>query len=190
MPAGIPVARVVAVLRASLACLGLVGLLASSISAIAGCQPPSETTREKATTDTSGYALIHAAAPGDNHHWNIDVAMKNAPVGTYALVFSTTEPTSGRPVLEANDPALRCAAAHGKSCTLRDHGDIVAKADVGPGGTGVLRAAFDVGPGGWFTLVRVEGAGSSTSVAALDIQLVSEALSKDEEPHRFVVDVR
>jgi hypothetical protein len=177
-------------LRSACALLLLTGVVTLAIVA-AGCQPPSETTRDRGTTDAAGYALVHASAPGDNHHWNVDVALHGAPLGTYALLFSTNEPSHrGWFAIPASDPALRCAAGHGKGCAFGDHGDIVAMTRVGPGGAGVLRAAFDVGSGGWFTVLRVEPTPSTPapSHASFDVQLVSEALAKDEEPHRFTVE--
>lgn len=57
---------------------------------------------------------------------------------------------------------------------------------IGPGGSGVLRAAFDVGTGGWFRLMRIESGEAST--APFDVRIVSEALSKDEQAYRFTIE--
>jgi hypothetical protein len=66
----------------------------------------------------------------------------------------------------------------------------VSVAAVGPGGSGVLRAAFDAGRGGWFGIVRIADAGASRPAAgAFDVQIVSEALTREEEPHRFTIAV-
>jgi hypothetical protein len=176
----------VTLLRSTCALLGFSILVTLAVAA-AGCQPRSETTREKASIDTAGYALIHASAPGNNHHWNVDLSLRAAPSGTYALVFSTTEPaTRGWFAIAESDPALRCAAARGRGCTIPDRGDVVSIAQVGPGGTGVLRAAFDVGTGGWFSVVRLEGGAPAS--ASVDVRIVSEALSKDEEAYRFAIE--
>jgi hypothetical protein len=63
--------------------------------------------------------------------------------------------------------------------------ELVAAAHVGPGGTARLRAAFDVGAGGWFTVLRVEN--DAAGAASFEIDLVSEALTRDEAPHPFVI---
>ncbi len=158
----------------------------------AGCQPPSETTRDSGRIDASGHALIRASAPGDNHHWSIDITLRSAPEGTYALLFSTTEPDPADRTwfaIAADDPALRCAAARARGCTLTEYGrdgEVVGIATVGPGGTGVLRATFDVGTGGWFRLMRIEERDASS--APFDIRIVSEALTKDEQPYRFAIE--
>jgi hypothetical protein len=159
----------------------------SSLAAFtAGCQPPSETTREKGVIDTSGHALVEARAPGDNHHWSIDVTLRSASEGTYVLLFSSTEPAERDWfAIAPNDPALRCAAARAKGCSLAGRGDVVALSTIGPGGIGVLRATFDIGAGGWFRVMRVEGGTSSD--AFFDIQIVSEALTKHEEAYRFSI---
>ncbi len=174
--------------RRSLSIFAFIGLSSLS-SAVAGCQPPSETTREKGTIDSSGHALVRASAPGDNHHWNVDITLRSAPEGTYALLFTEAEPDAADRTwfpIAPGDPALRCAAARAKGCTLPERGDVVALTSIGPGGTGVLRAAFDVGSGGWFRLMRIE-AGEVPS-APFDVRIVSEALSKDEEPYRFTIE--
>ena len=159
------------------------------LSLLAGCLPPSETTREKGVMDTSGHALVEARAPGNNHHWSVDVTLRSAPEGTYALVFSTTEPEpTDRDwfAIAANDPALRCAAARAKGCSIAGHGEIVGLTTVGPGGTSVLRAVFVVGGGGWLRVLRVDGA--TETAVPFDIQIVSEALTKDEEAYRFTIE--
>ncbi len=163
--------------------LGLVlGLLTN------GCVPPSETTQHRATIDASGQALVHAVAPGDNHHWSVDVTFRGASEGTYALLFTTAEPASREWfAIPANDPALRCAAARAKGCTLADgSADMVAVATVGPGGTGVLRTTFDHGAGGWFRVLRIED--GPVAAAQLDMRIVSEAMSKDEDAYRFTIE--
>jgi hypothetical protein len=140
--------------------------------------------------DSSGHALIHATAAGDNHHWSVDVQLHAASEGTYALLFSTGEPVSpGWFSIAANDPALRCAAGHGRSCALADRGtDVVGVTTVGPGGTGVLRMTSDVGRGGWFQILRLEG--GTASAVPFDIKIRSEALSNDETPYRFTIEQR
>jgi hypothetical protein len=169
----------------------LVGLAAGAIGAL-GCQPPSVTTRERGETDRSGYALVHAEAPSVNHHYSAEVALSRAPEGTYVLLFSNAEPVHrGWFSIPADDPALRCASSHGRGCVLGASGagaesQVVAVERIGPGGTGVLRAAFDVGAGGWFTLVRLEGA--EAAPASFEARMISEALVKGEAPHRFVIE--
>jgi len=173
-------------LRRASASLALIGF-----SLLAGCQPPSETTRDKGVIGTSGHALVEARAPGDNHHWNVDVNLRSAPEGTYALLFSPTAPAPAPTnrdwfAIAPNDPALRCAAARAKGCSIGDHGDVVGLTTIGPGGTGVLRAVFVMGSGGWFRVMRVDGATERT--VPFDIQIVSEALTKDEEAYRFTIE--
>ena len=173
--------------RRTLACLALIGFSSLGVAA-AGCQPPSETTREQGTIDSSGHALVHATAAGGNHHWSVDITLRSAAEGTYVLLFSATEPDASDRTwfsIAPNDPVLRCAMARAKGCTIPDRGDVVAITTVGPGGTGVLRAAFDVGAGGWLRLMRIE-AGELAS-APFEMRFVSEALSKDEEPYRFTI---
>lgn len=171
------------VLRSSI--VGLIVLL-SSFSAVA-CQPPSETTRESGALDASGHALVHATTPAGNHHWSVDVTMRGATEGTYVLIFSTAEPSERSWfAIPPNDPALRCASARARGCTIGDRGDIVGLTTIGPGGTGTLRAAFDGGAGGWLQLLHVEA--GPTATAPFDLRFVSEALSKDEEAYRFTVE--
>ena len=175
-------------LRPFFACLALIGFTSLSVAA-AGCQPPSETTRESGSIDSSGHALIRASAPGENHHWSVDVTLRSAAEGAYALLFTTTEPdVSDRTwfAIAPDDPALRCATARARACTLPDRGDVVAVTTVGPGGSGVLRAAFDVGTGGWFRLMRIEATDAPST--PFDIRIVSEALSRDEQPYRFTIE--
>ncbi len=172
----------------ALACFAFLGFTSLAVAA-AGCQPPSETTREKGVTDTSGHALIRASAPGDNHHWNVDITLRSASEGTYALLFTTTEPDVADRTwfpIASDDPALRCAAARAKGCMLPDRGEVVAVTTIGPGGTGVLRAAFDVGTGGWFRLMRIDE--GDAPAAPFDVRIVSEALSKDEQAYRFTIE--
>jgi hypothetical protein len=172
-------------LRSTCVALALIGCLTLGIMGT-GCQPPSETSQKRGATDTTGYALVAAHASGGNHHWNVELSLRAAPAGTYALLFSSTPPTHrGWFAISPDDPAIRCAAAVARGCTLADHGDVVSVARIGPGGAGVLRASFDVGPGGWFSLVRIEGPSAS---ARFDVQIVSEALTKEEEPHRFAIE--
>jgi hypothetical protein len=164
----------------------LIGFASLGLTAT-GCQPPSETTREKGVTDSSGHALIRAFAPGENHHWSIDVTLRSAAAGTYAVLFTTTEP-AGREwfVIAPNDPALGCAAGRAKGCSIPEHGDVVAVTTIGPGGTGVLRATFAVGAGGWFRVMRIED--RAATAAPFDVRIVSESFSKDEEAYRFTIE--
>ena len=142
-------------------------------------------TERGGTTDPSGYLTFTAHAPAESQHWSTDVALRNAPEGTYALVYSDGPPSSP-PVVAADAFALRCARASGKSCPLSRDGAVVAVADVGPGGTGILRAMFARGDGGWFSVVRVAGGQGSAKV---DVRVLSEALRSGEKPQRFEVEM-
>jgi hypothetical protein len=170
-------------------------LFGSIATLVLACSPSTETTREKGTTDANGYALLQASSPSDNHHFSVDVSLRSAPPGTYALLYSTTEPQSAKEkksvVLRSSDPSVRCASGHGRECVHSESNSVILSiAKVGPGGTGVLRTTFDVGTGGWFAITRVvdtEPSSAAIGPASFDIVIVSEAIAKDEEPQRFVI---
>jgi hypothetical protein len=174
-------------LRLVLTSLGLVGFLTLGLMAAAS-RPPSETTRGTGVTDSSGHALLRAAAAGDNHHWSVDLALRSAAEGTYALVFSPGIERPAEPVapIALDDAALQCAVAHAKGCVLGAGREVVATTSIGPGGAGTLRAAFDSGIGGWFELVRIDR--SAAREASFELTVTSEALSQDEAPHRFAIE--
>jgi hypothetical protein len=166
--------------------------LASLATVAVGCRPPTETSHAGGDLDAAGSALIHAEAPADDHHVYVDVALHGAAAGSYALAFSRRNP--GRLAVAAGDPAVRCASAHGKECRLAggpEAAELVAVAAVGPGGAGVLRAAFDTGRGGWFAIVRLDEGGPAVATPSgrFEIQLKSEALTRDETAHRFAIRV-
>lgn len=158
------------------------------------CSSSTETTREKGVTDANGYALLQASSPSDNHHYSVDISLRSAPAGTYALLYSAKEPKDRKVVLRANDAAVKCASGHGRECVQAETNSVILSiAKVGPGGTGVLRTTFDLGTGGWFAIARVvEGDAPVPTNAALgpasyDIVIVSEAIAKDEEAQRFAI---
>jgi hypothetical protein len=172
---------------------GAIGAIAMSMMA---CSPSTETSRDKGVTDSNGYALLQASSPSDNHHYSVDVSLRSAPIGTYALLYSTTEPKDkgSSVVLRSNDPSVRCASGHGRECVHAESNSVILSiAKVGPGGTGVLRTTFDVGSGGWFAITRiVDGetpapTNASLGPATYDIVIVSEAIAKDEEAQHFVI---
>lgn len=142
-------------------------------------------TESEGATDASGYLAFVARAPAESQHWSTDVALRAAPAGTYALVHSDGPPSSP-PVVAPDAFALQCARASGKSCPLPKDGAIVAVTDVGPGGTGMLRAMFAKGSGGWFSVVRVAGEPGSATVA---VRILSEALRSGEKPQRFEIEM-
>jgi hypothetical protein len=127
-------------------------------------------------------------AVGANQHWTIEASLRDAPEGTYALVFSGAEPANrGWYSIAPTDPGLRCAWAHGKKCTVesKPSEEIVSVSHIGPGGSGLLRATFDVGDGGWFRVMRIEGGSGQRS--SVEVQIVSEALIEEETAQRFSI---
>ena len=177
-----PLHLVAALLRA--APLALVSFT-SLVLAAAGCRPSTEVAQADGVLDPTGRALLRAEAPGENHHYFVDLSLASAAAGTYALVFGASAPPAMH--VAADDGALRCAAGHGRACRLKDGGEIVAVGEVGPGGASVLRAAFDVGRGGWFGIVRVGE--ERPSSGRFTVRFASEALTKGEAAHRFAIDV-
>jgi hypothetical protein len=189
--------------RLPLLSLASLASLAGAV-ALAGCQSTSETSRERGVVQADGYALVRAQANGSNHHWDVDVALRAAPEGTYALLFSPTEPARiGAFVIAESDPALACPGARARAsapppeCVIADRGEVVGVARVGNGGAGNLRAVFDLGAGGWFTIVRVGGrAGAAAGASAVaqrpsfEVNIVSEAIARDEDAHRFTIEQR
>ena len=131
-------------------------------------------------TDPSGYLAFATHADAAAEHWSADVVLRGAPAGTYALLV-------GERRASIPDFAVQCARAGGKACALPDGGALVALADVGAGGSGVLRAAFTKGDGATFSVVRL--AGNTTGTANVSVRVLSEAMAEGEKPQRFVIDM-
>ena len=155
------------------------------LGGLVACSPAVKETEAGGATDASGYLAFAAHAPAESQHWSTDVALRAAPEGTYALVYSDGAPSSP-PVVAPDAFALQCARASGKSCPLPKDGAVVAVTDVGPGGTGMLRAMFAKGDGGWFSVVRVAG---QPGTAKVDVRILSEALRAGEKAQRFELEM-
>src|SRR5262249_34642075 len=80
-----------ALIRSALVGLSLLSLVALALHAT-GCRPTSKTSRGTATLDPSGTSLLHVQAPGANQHWTMEVSLRDASEGTYALIFTRPEP--------------------------------------------------------------------------------------------------
>lgn len=153
-----------------------------AVLALVACAPAQKESAAAGSTDPSGFLAFTARADAAAEHWSADVVLRGAPAGTYALVVDAP----GRPVVA--DFAVECARAGGKSCALPAGGALVALADVGPGGRGVLRAAFTKGDGATFSLVRI--AGNANGSADVSVRILSEAMADGEKPQRFAIDMR
>lgn len=152
-----------------------------AVLSLAACAPAQKESSAAGTTDPSGFLAFATHADAAAEHWSADVVLRNAPAGTYALVVDAP----ARPVVA--DFAVRCARAGGKSCALATGGALVALADVGPGGSGVLRAAFTKGDGATFSVVRI--AGNAAGTANVSVRVLSEAMAEGEKPQRFAIDM-
>jgi len=161
------------------------------------CHGDTVTSREHAVMHGES-AVVRAQATGANHRWDVDVALRDAPEGTYVMLYSSVEPSATkRLAIAESDPILKCPTGRARGalpqlgCTVADHGEVIAVAQIGPGGAGALRAAFDGGSGGYFTVVRADsGRHVSTNGVPLDVHVVSEAITKDDEAQRFAIEQR
>lgn len=154
-------------------------LVLGALLSLVACAPAQKESSAAGTTDPSGFLAFTTHADGMAEHWSTDVVLRGAPAGTYALVVGA----AGRPSVA--DFAVQCARAGGKSCALPAGGALVALADVGPGGSGVLRAAFTKGDGASFSVVRL--AGSASGSANVAVRVLSEAMAAGEKPQRFAI---
>lgn len=156
-------------------------LLLGALLSLAACAPAQKESSAAGTTDPSGFLSFTAQAEGTAEHWSADVALRGAPGGTYALVVGAADRPS------VTDFAVQCVRAGGTSCALPTGGALVALADVGPGGAGILRAAFTKGEGASFSVVRLGGA--ATGSATVAVRVLSEAMAAGEKPQRFAIEM-
>ena len=122
---------------------------------------------------------------------HVPPAFSNPP-GLQVLLYPETNNWAA-----VSDPLLKCPTGRARGataqpgCVIPDRGEVVAVTHVGVGGAGALRAAFDGGSGGWFTVVRADGGKvTNATTVPFDVQIVSEALTRDDEAQRFTIEQR